>query len=73
MEEGGVPWKMMKVFRWRIVLSIVSFFGLIIFIILWLFFFATGFNVYQNIAMVIVAMLVFLAVMGASWATMWMR
>jgi hypothetical protein len=58
---------------WRIALSIVLFFGLIVFIIIWLFFFAGAFNAYQNIAIVIVALLVFFGVGAAVWATMWMR
>ncbi|MFQ6012175.1 MAG: hypothetical protein ACE5LS_00805 [Thermoplasmata archaeon] len=58
---------------WRIALSIVMFFGLIVFVIIWLFFFAGDFNVYQNVAVVISALLVFIGIMGASWATMWMK
>jgi membrane-bound metal-dependent hydrolase YbcI (DUF457 family) len=47
---------------------IIIFFGSIIGIILWLFFYAGNFNVYQNIAIVIVILLGFIAVMGATWA-----
>lgn len=57
---------------WRIGVSIFAFFGLLAFIILWLFFWADGFSVYQNIAIVIVSLLVFLAICGATWASMWM-
>jgi len=76
MEEkktAAQEWEWGAGLGWRIALSIVSFFGLIVFIIVWLFFFATGFNVYQNLAIVISALLVFFALMGAAWATMWMR
>lgn len=72
-EKVGSPWGMGRGVRWRIALSIVAFFGLIIFIIVWLFFFAIGFNVYQNIAIIIVAFLAFFGVEAAMWATMWMR
>jgi len=58
---------------WRISVSIVSFFGFIIAVILWLFFYAGGFNVYQNIAIVVVISLAFIAVMGATWASWGMK
>jgi hypothetical protein len=58
---------------WRIALSIVTFFGAIIAVILWLFFYAGSYNVYQNIAVVVVIFLVFIAVMGAAWASWGMR
>jgi hypothetical protein len=40
---------------------------------LWLFFYAGSYNVYQNIAVVVVIFLIFVAVMGASWASWGMR
>jgi len=58
---------------WRIGITILTFFGAIIGIILWLFFFAEDFSVYQNIAIVAVILLGFIAVMGATWATWGMR
>jgi protein-S-isoprenylcysteine O-methyltransferase Ste14 len=53
---------------WRVGVSIVTFFGSIIAVILWLFFYAGSFNVYQNIAVVVVTLLAFIALMGATWA-----
>ena len=41
------------------------FFGLIIFIILWLFFYAYDYTVYQNIAVVLASVLAGLAILGA--------
>ncbi len=67
------PWGMGRGIRLRIALSIFAFLGLIILIIVWLFFFAIGFNVYQNIAIVIVGFLVFFGIEAAMWATMWMK
>ncbi len=58
---------------WRIAASILTFFGSIIGIILWLFFYAENFNVYQNIAVVVVILLGFVAVMGATWAAWGMK
>jgi hypothetical protein len=57
----------------RIAVSILTFFGSIIGIILWLFFDAGNFNVYQNIAIVVVILLGFMAVMGATWASWGMK
>ncbi len=57
----------------RIAVSILTFFGSIIGIIVWLFFYAQNFNVYQNIAVVVVILLGFIAVMGATWASWGIR
>ncbi|TAL47147.1 hypothetical protein EPN87_03715 [archaeon] len=56
-------------FAWRVSLSIIVFFGWVIFIILWLLFYAGGFNVYQNIAVILVSILVGMAILAASWAS----
>ena len=58
---------------WRVGVSIVTFFGSMIAVILWLFFYATSFSVYQNIALVVVILLAFIAVMGATWASWGMK
>ena len=57
-----------KGFGWRISLSIISVVGWLIFLIIWLFFYASDFNVYQNIAIFIVSILAFGGIMGATWA-----
>ena len=57
----------------RIAVTILTFFGSIIGIILWLFFYAGNFNVYQNIAIIVVILLGFMAVMGATWASWGMK
>lgn len=58
---------------WRVGASIATTFGATIALILWLFFFAGGFSVYQNIAVVIVIALSFAAVMGVTWASWGMK
>jgi len=58
---------------WRVTASIVTFFGALIAVILWLFFYGGSFNAYQNIAVVIVILLAFIAVMGAIWASWGMK
>jgi len=60
-------------FAWRVGLSIISFFALIIFIIVWLFFHADMYTVYQNMAVIIVALLAFCGVMGGAWAPWGMK
>ena len=57
----------------RVSATIITFFGSIIAIILWLLFSAEGFSVYQNIAVVVVILLGFVAVMGAMWTPWGMR
>ena len=54
---------------WRVGVSIVTFFGSMIASILWLFFYAGTFNIYQNIAVIVVIILAFSAIMGATWAS----
>ena len=68
-ENNGVPAGM----GWRIAVSILAFFGVVIGIIVWLFFYAENFTVYQNIAVVAVILVGFVALMGASWATWGMK
>ncbi len=57
----------------RIAVSIITFFGSIIGIIVWLSFYAQYFNAYQNIAIVVVILLGFIAVMGATWVSWGIR
>jgi heme/copper-type cytochrome/quinol oxidase subunit 4 len=58
---------------WRVAASIIAFFGAIIAVIMWLFFYAGNFNVYQNMAVIVVIFLAFIAVMGATWAPWGMK
>ena len=53
----------------RVTVSILTSFASLIGIILWLFFYAEKFNIYQNIAVVVMILLGFIAVMGATWAS----
>jgi hypothetical protein len=62
-----------KGFGWRISLTIIVGVGWLIFLILWLFFYAADFNIYQNIAIFIVSILILGGIIGASWAPWGMR
>ncbi len=56
-------------FGLRVAISIISVFGIVAFFIIWLFFYADAFTLYQNLAMVLVAVLAFIAIMAASWVS----
>ena len=60
-------WKT-KGFKWRIWLSIIIAFLLIIFLIYWFWSLAEDFDIYQNIAIFIVSLLIAGGILGASWA-----
>ena len=62
-----------KGFGWRVSLSIITGVGWLVFLILWLFFYAGGYNIYQNIAIFIVSLLIVGGVLGAAWAPWGMR
>ena len=58
---------------WRVGVTIVTFFAAVIAAILWLFFYAGGYNSYQNLAIIVVIFLAFVAVIGAIWASWGMK
>ena len=53
----------------RIVVSIIVFFGLLIFAIIYVAFFAISFSLFQKIAVIVVAILVATTILGAMWAS----
>ena len=55
-------------FRGRVALSIIVGIGWLIFLIIWLAFYAQDFNVYQNIAIFLVSILAVAAILGSAWA-----
>jgi uncharacterized membrane protein len=55
--------------KWRVSLSVVVGIGWLIFLVLWLFFYASNFTIYQNIAVFIASVLAVAMIMGASWAS----
>ncbi|UCC92055.1 MAG: hypothetical protein JSV39_02225 [Candidatus Aenigmatarchaeota archaeon] len=55
-------------FASRVSLSIITFFALIVFLVVWLFFYADAFTFYQNLAVLLAAILTFIGIMGAAWA-----
>lgn len=53
----------------RVVVSIIVFFGLLIFAIIYVAFYAASFSLFQKIAVIVVAILVATAILGAMWAS----
>lgn len=56
-------------FAWRVGLSIIVVFGWLAFLIIWLFFYAGDYDVFQNIAIFLVSIIVSIGVLAAAWAT----
>ena len=67
--------EMMKTsgFTSRVVVSIIVPLALMIFWIIWFFFYAEGFNIYQNIAIFIVSILAIGGLLGGIWAPWGMK
>ncbi|VVB59470.1 Uncharacterised protein [uncultured archaeon] len=61
MEEPG--------FGWRVGISVLVVFGWVIFLVVWLLFYAGSFSGYQNLAVILVSLLVGIAILVASWAS----
>jgi len=53
----------------RVVISIIVLFGLMIFAIIYVAFFAISFSLFQKIAVILVAILVATGILGAMWAS----
>lgn len=66
---GKVPPEQTPGFALRIAISILVFFGLLASLVVWLFFYADSFTVFQNIAIVIVMILAAVAVLAAAWVS----
>jgi hypothetical protein len=60
-------------FGWRVAVTILLFIGWLSFVILWLFFFAGSYDIFQNLAILIVSVLVGVGVLAAIWAPWGMR
>jgi len=78
MTETQVPETEKDMFRtpgfaWRVGLSIAVVFGWLAFLIIWLFFYAGDFGVFQNIAIFLVSVLVGVGMLAAAWASWGIR
>jgi hypothetical protein len=52
----------------RVVVSIIIFFGMLIFAKIYVAFFASSFSLFQQIAVILVAILVATAILGVMWS-----
>lgn len=71
-DEGMDPFRTAG-FAWRVGLSIFVIFGWLAFVIVWLFFYAGDYDVFQNIAIFLVSIIVAVGILAASWATWGIR
>ncbi|HYB07895.1 MAG TPA: hypothetical protein VEB87_07090 [Nitrososphaerales archaeon] len=54
---------------WRVTVSVIATMGILVLVVLWLFFYAGSYSAYQNIAVLAVAVLAFIGGVGATWAS----
>jgi MFS family permease len=59
-----------KEFSGRVLLSMIMGSGWMAFILIWLFFYASDFHVYQNIAIFLMSILIVGIILGAAWASL---
>ncbi|MFO7991392.1 MAG: hypothetical protein R6U61_03740 [Thermoplasmata archaeon] len=64
-ERGGKPMK--KAIRWRTVLSIITAFGWLAFLVIWLFFYAGDYTVYQNLGVILLSLIILFFINGSAW------
>lgn len=60
-------------FGWRVGITILVVFGWLAFLILWLFFYAGDYDIFQNIAILLVSIIVGVGILAAMWATWGLR
>jgi hypothetical protein len=63
----------MRGFGWRVSLSVLVSIGWLAFLVIWLFFYAGDYSIYQNLAVFLASILIVAAIMGASWASWGIR
>ncbi len=52
---------------WRIPLSIATGVGWLIFLVIWLFFYAGDYHIYQNIGMILFSLMIAALILGVAW------
>ncbi len=73
MDSWGVPPGMSGGLKWRVGLSILLGIGWLSFVLIWLLFFADGFSIYRNLAILFLSLLLTGAVLTATWLSYGMR
>jgi magnesium-transporting ATPase (P-type) len=71
-EEDKKMWKT-KGFRGRVWVSCILMLAVFLFLVYWFWFYAETYNVYQNIAIFLVSLLIMGGILGAMWAPWGMK
>lgn len=69
MKYCGEAMKGVKGLSWRFGLSLALIVGTVVTVLVWLWFFATDYNGYQNLGILILVVLAALGALGLTWAT----
>ncbi|MBS3782549.1 MAG: hypothetical protein KGY66_02025 [Candidatus Thermoplasmatota archaeon] len=56
--------------EWKTIISIITGFGWLIFLVIWLFFYASDHTVYQNLGVILASMMALFLVNGTAWSAM---
>ncbi len=59
---------MEKNIKWRTILSVTTGFIWLIFLVIWLFFYAEGYTGYQNLAVILVSMIALFVINSTAWS-----
>lgn len=70
--KGKAPWAV-KGFGWRVTATILLGVLWFCFLIIWLFFYAGNWDFYQNIAIIVVSIILVIGALAAMWASWGMR
>ena len=60
-------------FGWRIGVSITTFFGWLVFLVIWMFFYASDYSIFQNLAMTLVSILAGIGILAGTWVSWGLR
>ncbi len=71
--KGDARMMQMPGFALRVSLSIIVAIAWLVFMILWLFFYAAPYSIFQNLAILLVSVLLVGAVLGPAWASWGMK
>lgn len=63
-------WEVFKIkgFKWRVAVSTIIPLALVIFLILWFWYYAEPYSIWQNIAVILVTVLILGGILGSIWA-----
>ncbi|HVO77252.1 MAG TPA: hypothetical protein VMS79_00120 [Methanomassiliicoccales archaeon] len=72
MSGEAMPWRQeIRHWRRRGIVPMILWLGWLVFLVIWLFFYAGSYNVYQNLAILIVSLIIAGGVSSVVWRTTW--